>query len=198
MRQRAGHLFGPLLTRSRNLGLLCGPFPVEDMGNTPFDKFFVQYPDFFLASYAFWMWHILNCHPFLPVFNHIYPFSIPLFSPRWGTREGRGDVAILIYPHGDPEKAGCISRNFAFRVRSATHLMGHGTMSHLMFGLIKATQPPCKMRERMRQMCVCYAVRSAPPSQFVVSARSITVKNVLMPTLVGNKLFIRQYMMDTH
>ena len=49
----------------------------------------------------------LNCHPFLPVFNHFYPFSIPLFSPPWGTREGRGDVAILISPHhGDPEKAG--------------------------------------------------------------------------------------------
>ena len=47
-------------------------------------------------------------------------------------------------------------------------------------------------------MSVCYAVRSAPPSQFVVSARSISAKNVLMPTLVGNKLFIRQYMMDTH
>ena len=49
----------------------------------------------------------LNCHPFLPVFNHIYSFSIPLFSSPWGTREGRGDVAILIYPHyGDPEKTG--------------------------------------------------------------------------------------------
>ena len=59
-----------------------------------------------------------------------------------------------------------------------------------MFGLIKATQPPRKMRERMRQMCVCYAVRSAPPSQFVVSARSIIVKNVLMPTLVGNKVLL--------
>ena len=96
----------------------------------------------------------------------------------------------------------CISRNFAFGGRSVTHLMGHGTMSRLMFGLIKATQPPHKMRERMRQMrvcvCVCYAVRSAPPSQFVVSARTNIVKNVLMHTLVGNKLFIRQYMMDTH
>ena len=92
----------------------------------------------------------------------------------------------------------CISRNFAFRGRSVTHLMGHGTMSRLMFGLIKATQLPRKMRERMRQMHACYAVRSAPPAQFVVSARSIIVTNVLMPTLVGNKLFIRQYMMDTH
>ena len=92
----------------------------------------------------------------------------------------------------------CISRNFAFGGRSITHLMGHGTMSRLVFGLIKATQPPRKMRERMRQMSMCYAVRSAPPSQFVVSARSIIVTSVLMPTLLGNKLFIRQCMMDTH
>ena len=89
----------------------------------------------------------------------------------------------------------CISRNFAFGGRSVTHLMGHGTMSRLMFGLMKASQPPRKMRERMRQMCLCYAARSAPPSQFVVSSLS---ENVLMPTLVGNKLFIRQYVMDTH
>ena len=101
------HLFGPLLTRSRNLGFLCGPFPVEDMGNAPFHKFFVQYPDFFFCFLCILDVAYLNCHPFLPVFNHIYPFSIPLFSPLWGTREGRGDVAMLIYPHhGDPEKAG--------------------------------------------------------------------------------------------
>ena len=50
----------------------------------------------------------------------------------------------------------------------------------------------------MRQMRVCNVVRSAPTSQFVVSARSVIVQNVLMPTLVGNKLLIRQYMMDTH
>ena len=40
-----------------------------------------------------------NCHPFLPICNQFYPFSIPFFSPPWGPREGRGDVAILIYPH---------------------------------------------------------------------------------------------------
>ena len=40
-------------------------------------------------------------------------------------------------------------------------------------------------------------VLSESPSQFVVSARSIIVTNVLMHTLVGNKLFISQYMMDT-
>ena len=75
--------------------------------------------------------------------------------------------------------------------------MGHGTMSRLMFGPIKATQLSRKMRERMGQMCVRCVVTSAPPSQFVVSAMSIIVTNVFMPTLVGNKLFISQYMMDT-
>ena len=100
---RAGHLFGPLLTLSRNLGFLCGLFPVEDMGNAPFHKFFVQYPDFLCILDAAY----LNCRPFSPVFNHTCPFSIPLFSPLWGTREDRGYIAILIYPyHGDPEKAG--------------------------------------------------------------------------------------------
>ena len=47
-------------------------------------------------------------------------------------------------------------------------------------------------------MCVRCVVRSAPPSQFVVSARGIIVTSVLMPTLVGNKLFISQYMMDNY
>ena len=75
--------------------------------------------------------------------------------------------------------------------------MGHGTISRLMFGLIKATQRPRKRGERMRQMCVRCVVTSAPPSQSVVSARSIVVINVLMPIVVGNKLFISQYMMDT-
>ena len=76
--------------------------------------------------------------------------------------------------------------------------MDHGTMSRLMFGLIKATHPPHKMRERMRQMCVCCVVKSALQSQLVVSAKSIIVMNLLMPTLVGNKLFISQYMCNTH
>ena len=92
----------------------------------------------------------------------------------------------------------CISHNSAFGGGSVTHLMGHGTMSYLMFGIKKTTQPSHNIRERTRQMCVCYAVRSAPPSSFVVSAESIIVKNALMPTLAGNKLFIRQYMMDKH
>ena len=88
----------------------------------------------------------------------------------------------------------CISRNFAFGGKSVTLFMRHGTMPRLMFGLIKATRLPRKMRERMGQMCVCRVVRSAPPSQFVVSAKSIIggpiVTNLLMPTHMGNKLFV--------
>ena len=34
--------------------------------------------------------------------------------------------------------------------------------------------------------------------KLVVSARSIIAMNVLIPTLVGIKLFVKQYMMDTH
>ena len=94
----------------------------------------------------------------------------------------------------------CISCNFAFGGRSVALLMDHGSMSHLTFGLIKATQPPREMRERMGQMCVPCVFRSAPPSQLVVSAKSIIAMNVLIPTLVGIKLFVKhkQYMSDTH
>ena len=70
-------------------------------------------------------------------------------------------------------------------------------MSRLMLGLMKATRPPPKMRESMGQICVPCVVRSTTPSQLVVSARS-PVMNVLMPTLVGNKLFVGQYMSNTH
>ena len=76
----------------------------------------------------------------------------------------------------------CISRNLVFGGRSITLFMDPGTMSRLMFGLIKATQPQCRMRERMRQRCVLCVVKSAPPSQFV--ARSIIVLNVSMPTIL--------------
>ena len=80
----------------------------------------------------------------------------------------------------------CILRNFAFAGKSVTPPMDHGSMSRLMFGLTTATRPPCKMRQRMRQKCVCCVVRSAPPSQFVMS-----VRNVLTPTLVGAMLFVK-------
>ena len=48
-----------------------------------------------------------------------------------------------------------------------------------------------KMRQRMRQKCVCCVARSAPPSQFVMSVRSTIVLNVLTPTLVGPMLFVK-------
>ena len=67
----------------------------------------------------------------------------------------------------------------------------HGGMFSLMFGLTKATRPPRKMRQRMRQKCVCCVARSAPPLQFVMSVRSTIVLNVLTPTLVGPMLFVK-------
>ena len=76
--------------------------------------------------------------------------------------------------------------------------MDHGTVSHLMFGLIKATQPPGKMREMMRQRCVLCLVKSTPPSQFVMSARSIIVLNVLMPILASIILFVWHMTSDMH
>ena len=89
----------------------------------------------------------------------------------------------------------CILRNFAFTGKSVTPPMDHGSMSRLMFGLTKATGPPRKMRQRMRQQCVYFVVRRAPPSQFVMSVRSTIVLNVLTPILVGAMLFV-QYNTD--
>ena len=85
----------------------------------------------------------------------------------------------------------CILRNFAFAGKSVTPPMDHGSMSCLVFGLTKATRLPRKMRQRMRQKCVCCVVRSAPSSQFVMSVRSTIVLNVLTPTLVGAMLFVK-------
>ena len=76
----------------------------------------------------------------------------------------------------------CILHNFASGGKSVTRLM---------FGLTKATRPPHKMRQRMRQKCVCCVARSAPPSQLVMSVRSTIVRNVLTPTLVGPMLFVK-------
>ena len=76
-----------------------------------FDKFLVPYWVFFSFLCICDVAH-LNCHLFLPIFNHFYPFFIPHIelSPLWGPQEGGGDVAILNSPHyGDPEKAGVIS-----------------------------------------------------------------------------------------
>ena len=72
-----------------------------------FDKFLVPYWVLF-SFLCIWDVAHLNPHPFLPIFSHFYPFSIPHIdrSPLWGPREGTSDVAILNSPHyGDPEKA---------------------------------------------------------------------------------------------
>ena len=77
--------------------------------------------------------------------------------------------------------------------------MDHGSMSRLMFGLTKATRPPRKMRQRMRQKCVCCVVRSLLCCQ---KRSTVTVcdeckehccivLNVLTPTLVGAMLFVK-------
>ena len=87
----------------------------------------------------------------------------------------------------------CISRNFAFGGKSVTLVMDHGTMSRLMFGPIQATQPPHKMRERMRQRCVLFVVRNTPPSQFVVIASSNIVQNALT-----HKLVVIRCLLDTY
>ena len=171
-RQRAGHLFGPLLRRSPNPRFLHGPSPVGHMDRR-----------LCLDSCG------------LPVADMDWPLCLD--SCGLGVSLVTSGPAALM-SCTSPCVFCCISHHFAFRGRSVTLLMDHGTMSHLLFGLIKATRPPRKMKERMRQMCVPCVVRSAPPSQLVVSARSIIVMNVLMPTVVENKLFIRRYMSNTH
>ena len=50
----------------------------------------------------------------------------------------------------------------------------------------------------MRQRCVLCVVTSAPPSQFVVSATSIIVQNVLYPGVVGIILFVRHIGSSMH
>ena len=85
----------------------------------------------------------------------------------------------------------CILHIFASGGNSVTPPTDHGSMSRLMFGLTKATRPPDKMRQRMRQKCVCCVANGAPPSQFVMSVRSTIVMNVLTPTLVGPMLFVK-------
>ena len=72
--------------------LYVGKYSSPSFG--PFYKFFVPYRGF-LSFLRIWYVAYLNFHPFSPIFNHFYPFAIPLFSPPWGPREGRGDVAIL-------------------------------------------------------------------------------------------------------
>ena len=164
-RQRAGHLFGPLLIRSPNPRFLYGPFPVEDMDRP-------------LSNWGY------GLAPF-----QVGDMDRPLSSWEYGLAPFRLGMDMSCT---SPCVFCCVSRNLHLQAGPS------GTMSRLMFGLMKATCPSCKMRERMRQMCVPCVVRSAPPSQVVVSFRSIIATNVLMPTLVGYKLSISQCMSNTH
>ena len=91
----------------------------------------------------------------------------------------------------------CILHDFASGGTSVTPPMDHGSMSHLMFGLTKATRPPRKMRQRMRQKYVCCVANGAPPLQFVMSVRSTIVPNVLTPTLVAPMLFVKYHTNDS-
>ena len=111
----------------------------------------------------------------------------------WMCKTGNQQQSKIIYRnqqneehHGDP-----ILHSFASAGKSVTPPTDHGSMSRLMFGLTKATRPPLKMRQRMRQKCVCCVAKGAPPSQFVMSVRSTIVLNVLTPTLVGPRLFVK-------
>ena len=119
----------------------------------------------------------------MQLFGRLAVLETHTLRPRFGT----SDVAA---PTSCTSQSGfcCILRNFAF---AGTPPMDHGSMSRLMFGLTKATRPPPKMRQRMRQNGVCCVVRNAPPSQFVMSVRSTNVLNVLTPTLVGAMLFVK-------
>ena len=89
--------------------MLCTQCEVLDVGeySDPFDKFLVPYWVFFFSFLCIWDVAHLNCHPFLPIFNHFYPFSIPHVELSYlRPQEGRGGVAILNFPHyGDSGKA---------------------------------------------------------------------------------------------
>ena len=159
----AGHLFEPLLTRGPNPRFLYGPFPVGDM-DWPLSGW-----GYGLAPFRLGIW----TGPF-PVGDMDRPLSswgyglggightlrICLDSCGIGVWLGTSGVAALM-SCSSPCLFGCISRNFAFKCRSVTGLMDHGTLFRLMFGLIKATRPPHKMEERMRQICaLCCPKRS--------------------------------------
>ena len=97
-RQRAPGIFLATFDTEPYSIFLHSPIPVGDMGNAPFHKFFVLYQIYFSLLMHF------GCGMFelSPIFTH---FSIRLVPAPWGTREGRGDVAIFIYPHhGDPRR----------------------------------------------------------------------------------------------
>ena len=63
----------------------------------PFDKFLVPYRGFFLASYAFGMWHIsivTLCCPFSTIFTH---FPSPILNSWYVVIQLRVSAAELLY-----------------------------------------------------------------------------------------------------
>ena len=66
-------------------------------------------------------------------------------------------------------------------------------MSRLMFGLIKAAQPPRKMAD----VCVLCS-QGTLPSPFGVIVTNSIVMNALLPTFAENKWFISRHMRYTH
>ena len=83
--------------------------------------------------------------------------------------------------------------NFASGGKSVTPPPPYGPWEHVLphVWTDQRTRPPCKMRQRMRQKCVCCVARSAAPSQFVMGVRSTILLNVLTPALVGPMLFVK-------
>ena len=89
-RVRARHFLGHFLIRSCNPRFLHCPFPVADMGNAPFHKFFVLFFSFLpILDVAY-----LNCHPRSP-FSTIFTRFPSLFSPHHEDKVKQGgDVAF--------------------------------------------------------------------------------------------------------
>ena len=120
------HLFGPLLIRSPDARLLHGPFPVGDM-DRPLSSL-----GYGMAPFQLGIW----IGPFQVGDMGIeHALSICLDNCGVGVWLGTSSAAALMSCTPLCMFC-CISRNSAFRGRSITLLMDHGTMSRFMFGLI--------------------------------------------------------------
>ena len=124
------------------------------------------------------------------------PFQPPPYFASLCNHTKQSTNGLIIWPGGPDEFVFCFT---LFSIRRQVLHPPRGPWDHVptLFGRIKAAQPPCKMRERMRQRCVLCVVKSAPLSQYVVSARSIVV-NVRTPTLLGIALFVGHMRSDKH
>ena len=175
----------------------------------PLSTSFLFHDGLFLASYA------LGCGIFklLPIFTRFQPF-LPIFHPSFlytmGTREGRDDLAMLISPHHrDPVKAGVnmwlggpnglhqsvrVLLHFTqFCTRRYVRYPPYGPWDHVPphVWIDKSNSAATKDEgEDEADVCVCCVL--------CFQARStITFCGEYQGALVGIKLFISQYMMDT-